>query len=671
MTLAELERAAESGDVTSQLAIADRYSAGQGTPRNLSQACKWFERAATSGEVKGMTSAAWCYSGNHGIPRDSDSAIQWWQRAAEKGSPKGEFEFGRARVSLQRDGLRIRTAGDQAKKTADEFVLWETRAADQNYAPAMHYLGMTYLLGVEPPPADGGLPQSKQELIQPDINKGIALLKRSADSGYYRSQWALAVLYQAGYRAIKPDKGLSDKYWKLLSDQTSVLAAYEIGRLYSVDDEKDYTPGKNKYQGRQLSYQETNEVAREWFERAATQSDDTCTFKKGGICQPASLYQLGLMYRDGRGTVRNAQKAFGYFKRSAELDFFNSKAAVALAYDQGSGVVRNYGEALKWWLAAANENESSPNSPVHRFRNTVGSSYETGAGTAKDLVIAYAWYNVAAAGGDADAQQNATRLEGILSPDQLKDAQSLSSNWSPGLDMRRSATRVAASASDKQGSSSDASAESKLARQSVGSGFFISPDGFILTNNHVIADCGEIRVPSESKVARTVVADAPNDLAVIKLDVNNKRSLTFPSGEGIQQGEDVYVFGFPLEGFLPASGNFTPGMVAALAGPGNNSSLVQITAPVQPGNSGGPVVDIKGHVVGVVVGKADALKIAKATGDIPQNINFSIAPQTIQAFLGGNRIRFEKDSTLFRFNKSAVEIAELARAATVKVECWR
>ena len=86
------------------------------------------------------------------------------------------------------------------------------------------------------------------------------------------------------------------------------------------------------------------------------------------------------------------------------------------------------------------------------------------------------------------------------------------------------------------------------------------------------------------------------------------------------------MFGFPLEGFLAASGNFTPGIVAALAGPGNNSSLVQITAPVQPGNSGGPVIDSKGHAVGVVLGKADAIKIAKATGDIPRKRKFRCRP---------------------------------------------
>ena len=58
VSLAELERAAESGDAKGQLELADRYLAGQGTPRNLSKACNWFERAATSGEVKGMIGAA-------------------------------------------------------------------------------------------------------------------------------------------------------------------------------------------------------------------------------------------------------------------------------------------------------------------------------------------------------------------------------------------------------------------------------------------------------------------------------------------------------------------------------------------------------------------------------------------------------------------------------------
>jgi S1-C subfamily serine protease len=112
-------------------------------------------------------------------------------------------------------------------------------------------------------------------------------------------------------------------------------------------------------------------------------------------------------------------------------------------------------------------------------------------------------------------------------------------------------------------------------------------------------------------------------------------------------------------------------MVAALAGPANNSSLVQITAPIQPGNSGGPVLDAKGNVVGIVVAKADSIKIANLTGDIPQNVNFSVAPQTVSAFLAANRIAVTTRWEFFAFTKSAVEIAELARSATVKIECWK
>jgi TPR repeat protein len=524
----------------------------------------------------------------------------------------------------------------------------------------MYRLGMTYLLGATD--------SSNQVLITQDIDKGVALLKDSAGSGYFRSQWALAVLYQAGFRVIKPDKELSDKYWKLFASQSAADVACDIGLMYSAEDERTYIPGKNKYMGRPLDYKETNEVARQWFEKAISLPDDT--YKDGGMSQPESMYNLGLMYRDGRGAQRDLQKAIAYFKHAAELGDYPAMRELVTAYLSGSGVAKNYPEALKWALVASNENEDAPSSKVHMSQYVVGELYENGVGTDKDLVLAYAWYNVAAAGGLPYAKEAVTRMEALLTSDQLKEAQIVSSTWSPGQEMRHSGESPTKAASNT-GVSTDESRQNKLTEQSVGSGFFISASGYILTNNHVIADCTELRVPSEGKVARTIVTDAQNDLAVLKLDAVSKPHLTFPTGEPIRQGEDVYVFGFPLEGFLPASGNFTPGMVAALAGPGNNASLVQITAPVQPGNSGGPVIDSKGHVVGVVVGKADALKIAKAIGDIPENVSFSVAPQTIQAFLAGNQITFEKDSALFTFNKSAVEIADLARQATVKVECWR
>ncbi len=80
-----------------------------------------------------------------------------------------------------------------------------------------------------------------------------------------------------------------------------------------------------------------------------------------------------------------------------------------------------------------------------------------------------------------------------------------------------------------------------------------------------------------------------------------------------------------MPSLLSSDLNVTTGVVSALAGPGNNRRLIQITAPIQPGNSGGPVLDQSGHVVGVVVARLDALKLVQRTGRLPQNVNFAIS----------------------------------------------
>ena len=90
------------------------------------------------------------------------------------------------------------------------------------------------------------------------------------------------------------------------------------------------------------------------------------------------------------------------------------------------------------------------------------------------------------------------------------------------------------------------------------------------------------------------------------------------------KGEQIVIYGFPLAGALASTGNLATGIVSALAGLGDDTSKLQISAPIQPGNSGGPVLDQSGHVIGVVVSKLNAIKAASITGDIPQNVNFAI-----------------------------------------------
>jgi serine protease Do len=146
----------------------------------------------------------------------------------------------------------------------------------------------------------------------------------------------------------------------------------------------------------------------------------------------------------------------------------------------------------------------------------------------------------------------------------------------------------------------------------------------------------------------------------------------------VQQGEDIVVYGFPLAGVLSSGGNVVTGNVTALAGLGDDSRFLQISAPVQPGNSGGPLLDRYGDVVGVVVAKLNALKIASATGDIPQNVNFAIKASVAMAFLDAQRVTMSTTPPLppgYEGYKpvalSTPEIAERAQALSAQVICNR
>ena len=123
---------------------------------------------------------------------------------------------------------------------------------------------------------------------------------------------------------------------------------------------------------------------------------------------------------------------------------------------------------------------------------------------------------------------------------------------------------------------------------------------------------------------QVIAGDVQSDLALIEGPTSSK-SATFSQGRGVRPGDDIVVVGFPLHGLLTSDPSVTTGNVSALAGPGDDRRFLQITAPVQQGNSGGPLLDLAGNVVGVVVAKLDAIKVANLIGDIPQNVNFAVS----------------------------------------------
>jgi len=163
------------------------------------------------------------------------------------------------------------------------------------------------------------------------------------------------------------------------------------------------------------------------------------------------------------------------------------------------------------------------------------------------------------------------------------------------------------------------------ANTATGSGVVVGRHGEILTNSHVVEDCKSItaQLSSQKPQAATIIArDQKNDLAILQTQPFPASVAVFRLGAPLRAGDAIVVLGFPLSGILASTANLSVGIVSALAGLGDDARYVQISAPVQPGNSGGPLLDTSGHVVGIVTAKLNAMRVARFTGDIPQNVNF-------------------------------------------------
>lgn len=210
-----------------------------------------------------------------------------------------------------------------------------------------------------------------------------------------------------------------------------------------------------------------------------------------------------------------------------------------------------------------------------------------------------------------------------------------------------------------------------LEHASSGTGFIVNSSGYALTNAHVIEGCILLKatLPDRTSVAATVIAlDQQNDLGAIKLARAPARWAKFRSGTLTRPGDEAVAFGYPLSGLLASGGNVTLGYISALAGIRDDARYFQITVPVQPGNSGGPLLDTNGNVIGVISSKLNALTVAGVTGDIPQNVNFAIKATLAQTFLNSNGITYETDSGEDKLTPA--DIGERAKGFSVRIDCF-
>jgi len=359
-------------------------------------------------------------------------------------------------------------------------------------------------------------------------------------------------------------------------------------------------------------------------------------------------WRLGVIYGHGQGVTSDFRLAGERYQRAADQGHPEARADLAALLFNGHGVPRDVTEAVRLTQLAADQD-------VARAQYKMGLIYQYGQRVNEDHAEAYLWFALAAAAGHGEATMSRDSLAPYLSAEMQAEVERRVAAWQP-VEGADAALGVAPPIDGERVS---------------GTGFVVSTTGHALTNAHIVLGCPRAVLSGQEGggALKALALDWTNDLALLQLAQPSEEVATFAPTEAVRPGDPVVVVGLLLRGILASEANVTTGVMSALAGPDNDRRLIQITATVQRGNSGGPVLDGAGRVIGIVVSKLDAMKIARATGDIPQNVNFGIRTSVAAAFLASQGISPTPAGGAAPL--SATEIAQRALAFTLPLECWR
>ncbi len=193
--------------------------------------------------------------------------------------------------------------------------------------------------------------------------------------------------------------------------------------------------------------------------------------------------------------------------------------------------------------------------------------------------------------------------------------------------------------------------------QAFGTGFFINNDGFVVTNHHVIESCNRISISNNnySGKAKVLASDKQIDLALLDTGLNNKNFIKI-SDNKLKKLQKIIAAGYPFGVSLSNDLKFTSGIISSLKGYDNNTSQIQIDAALNPGNSGGPIIDEK-------TGELVAIAVSILRKDVSEGINFGIKSSALEIFLESN------DITINNAQHNSTDILENIELSTLNIIC--
>jgi S1-C subfamily serine protease len=400
---------------------------------------------------------------------------------------------------------------------------------------------------------------------------------------------------------------------KLEAEKGDLEAQVQLGQMYFSGE------------GVPQNYKE----ALKWYRQAA---------EKGNA---GAQNNLALMHLNGNGVAKNPIEGAKWMRMAATKGLPRAQVNFGRMYMEGVGVGRNALEAVRWFRRAAEQGDQTG-------QRTLGQAYAEGQGVRVDLLEAYKWFSLAAAQGDGVAKEGRDEVAKLMTDRQIADGQ-------------RQATAFVAR--PEPGGA--------IEPRVTGTGFFVTNDGYFVTCHHVVDTATRIVIKTRNVLftARLVKANKTNDLALLKVTGALSRSsmtnaiiavpgpsvqalksrtagessllkvaggfrpLRVERSEAVRLGDAVSTFGFPNIAVQGRDPKWTRGEINSLNGIKDNPRYFQVSAPIQPGNSGGPLFDGAGGVIGVVALSLNDLTHLKRTGAVPQNVNYAVKSSLVVELL--------------------------------------
>jgi len=450
------------------------------------------------------------------------------------------------------------------------------KAANHGNAGAQSILGDSYAFGWG---------------VKQDYSKAEKWYRKAAKQGITSSQFNLGVMYANG-KGVEQNYAEAVKWYRKAANQGYANAQYSLGFMY------------DNGQGVKQDYAE----AVKWYRKAADQG------------HAGAQNNLGGMYGTGQGVKQDYAEAMKLWRKAAEQGNADAQYNLGVIYENGQGVKQDYAEAVKWYRKAADQGNAGA-------QFNLGVSYSTGQGVMTSGAAAADWYYKAG----LSFLKDGNRDNALLSEERIKKLGAIPNAFlADKLLARIYGGNGTTQATHKK-------KQKKAALQVVsGTGWPVA-GGYVVTNHHVVAGRKTIvllRMDGTKIPASVAVDDATNDLALLKPKNSKLLPPALPlANRAARVGGHVFTVGYPHPGMMGKEPKLTDGIINARTGIKNDPRVYQISVPLQGGNSGGPLINMHGEVVGVTTSKMSAVKVFKWTGDLPQNVNYAVKVGYVRALL--------------------------------------